>query len=45
MNIKLTLPTLEISETEGFTAEKDIFNRKPFGEVQAIRENPHAHAR
>ena len=33
MNIKLTLPTLEISETEGFTTEKDIFNRKPFGEA------------
>ena len=31
--MRLSIPPLEISETEGFTTEKDIFNRKPFGEA------------
>ena len=30
--MKLTLPPLEISETEGFSDEKDIFGRKVYGE-------------
>ncbi|MBI5196443.1 MAG: hypothetical protein HZA10_08985 [Nitrospirae bacterium] len=31
--MKLSIPPLEISETEGFANGKDIFKRKPFGEA------------
>lgn len=30
--MKLTVPPIEISEDEGFSSEKDIFQRKPFAE-------------
>jgi tRNA A37 threonylcarbamoyladenosine biosynthesis protein TsaE len=30
--MKLTVPALLIKDGEGFTREKDIFNRKPFAE-------------
>jgi len=31
--MKILTPTLELAEDEGFTPEKDIFSRKPFGEA------------
>lgn len=30
--MKILVPSLEVAEKEGFSPEKDIFNRKPFGE-------------
>lgn len=35
MQVKLTIPPLEVGEYEGFSEDKDIFKRRGFGEELA----------